>query len=562
MEKTESGFPFYCEKMENRQNTAMNRATPDTKGISGSVRVNSLTKTGLATMQRHELRQDAIASVRADPDGPPPLICNPLGADSLTDAYAEHVAGARVFGGSKTLNDPNRKVALHAFVQFPTDLPLTPDNEQRMLDEAVAFINRTHGGRAVFWARLDRDEKGKHGVDVFYAPRYEKVTARGTKREKRADWVSLTKFGKELAAERFGNRPLERLNEYGDREPVILKRTGQAATVAVDDPWHQGRALQDAWFEHLQGDMGLTWAVRGRKKASVGPDRVSPEEYKARAEREKAQAAVEVLHGKEAEIRKKTRKIGKNIGRRMASLNRRQKTMEARELAQTAQEEELNRRAVVMVEQEQRLQAKKSELDFRSQDFDFYRAEIEQTSRFMEAFASGEVIKVGPSPKYPEKLTFWRNRSLSDERKAELSAQWRTVPQPLRDGLQAISAERARVETALIEAEKARKDAERLETRMRESVNEAFTACVNGEISLSRKSLDAPWELKCSPDLLPERRQELQMLGRFGTLIVRILQSVFGMLDRQSVAMKDYAASLKKDDNDNYDLGWDNGPGM
>ena len=185
-----------------------------------------------------------------------------------------------------------------------------------------------------------------------------------------------------------------------------------------------------------------------------------------------------------------------------------------------------------------------------------------QASRFIQAFASGDVSKVGPSPKYPEKLTFWRNRSLSDERKAELSAQWRTVPQPLRDGLQAISAERARVETALIEAEKARKDAERLETRMRESVNEAFTACVNGELSLSRKSLDAPWELQCSPDLLPERRQELQMLGRFGTLIVRILQSVFGMLDRHHVAVKDYAASLKKDDNDNYDLGWDNGPGM
>jgi hypothetical protein len=185
-----------------------------------------------------------------------------------------------------------------------------------------------------------------------------------------------------------------------------------------------------------------------------------------------------------------------------------------------------------------------------------------QASRFIQAFASGDVIKVGPRPEDPEKLTFWRKNSLPDERKAELSAQWRTVPQPLRDGLHAISVERARVETARIEAEKARKDAERLETRMRESVNEAFTACVNGELILSRKTLDAPWELKYSPDLLPERRQELQMLGRFGALIVRILQSVFGMLDRQNVAMKDYAASLKKDDNDNYDLGWDNGPGM
>lgn len=553
MEKTESGFPFYCEKMENRQNTAMNRAIPDTKGISGSVRVNSLTKTGLATMQRHELRQDAIASVRVDPDGPPPLICNPLGATSLTEAYAEHVAGARVFGGSKTLNDPNRKVALHAFVQFPTDLPLTPDNEQRMLDEAVAFINRTHGGRAVFWARLDRDEKGKHGVDVFYAPRYEKVTARGTKREKRADWVSLTKFGKELAAERFGNRPLERLNEYGDRETVTLKRTGQAATVAVDDPWHQGRALQDAWFEHLQGKMGLTWAVRGRKKASVGPDRVSPEEYKARAEREKAQAAVESLHGKEAEIRKKSRKIGRNIGRRMASLNRRQKMMEARELAQTAQEEELNRRAVVMVEQEQRLRSKESELDFRSQDFDFYRAEIEQTSRFIEAFASGDVVKVLPWPEDPTKLAFQRKRTVSEERRAELVAQWRTMPQHLQESLHTISVERAR-------AESARKEAERAAEQTKKAISEGVQAFWKREITGARQDAAKEWHLAYDPSLPPPRRSALASIVEPVKALVAPIFSFLTTYMRQSrVNISEYAAARRDDD---LDIGWDNGPGM
>ncbi|MEJ5143688.1 hypothetical protein, partial [Gluconobacter albidus] len=62
-----------------------------------------------------------------------------------------------------------------------------------MLNEAVAFINASHGGRAVFRARLDRDEVGRHGVDVFYAPKYEKVTRRGKVVE---DWISLSKFGK------------------------------------------------------------------------------------------------------------------------------------------------------------------------------------------------------------------------------------------------------------------------------------------------------------------------------------------------------------------------------
>jgi hypothetical protein len=196
--------------------------------------------------------------------------------------------------------------------------------------------------------------------------------------------------------------------------------------------------------------------------------------------------------------------------------------------------------------------------------------QAEKIASFVAEFARGQdVTRVVNDPENPGKLAFTRPNALSEERKKELRVQWRAVPKPLRESLRTITTERARVKEAqikaekvLAEAEKARKDAERLETRMRESVNEAFTACVNGELILSRKTLDAPWELKYSPDLLPQRRQELQMLGRFGALIVRILQSVFGMLDRQNVAMKDYAASLKKDDNDNYDLGWDNGPGM
>ena len=107
------------------------------------------------------------------------------------------------------------KLARHAFVQFPTDIEITPATEEMMLREAVTFIEKTHGGQVVFRARLDRDERGKNGVDAFFAPRYSKTTAAGTQ-----DWISLTKFGKALARERLGQRQLETKNpETSDWAP-------------------------------------------------------------------------------------------------------------------------------------------------------------------------------------------------------------------------------------------------------------------------------------------------------------------------------------------------------
>ena len=136
------------------------------KGKSGSFRANSLTASDLSAMEAHELRLDhagTLRSIRKDTDGEPvpPLIYNPLRQNSLTQAHAAHVAGAKVNAGAG-------KVCRHAFVQFPTDLEITPETEQMMLDQATAFVNQTHGGNAVFWARLDRDEAGRHGVDVFF----------------------------------------------------------------------------------------------------------------------------------------------------------------------------------------------------------------------------------------------------------------------------------------------------------------------------------------------------------------------------------------------------------
>lgn len=256
------------------------------KGKSGSFRANSLSQSDLQAMENHELRLDhsgARRSIRKDTFGAaiPPLIYNPLRANTLTHAKDLHTAGAK-------MNKAAAKVARHAFIQFPTDLEVTAHTQQMMLDQAVAFVNQTHGGQAVFWARIDRDEAGQHGVDVFYAPKYEKATKRKTE-----VWVSLTKFGKERAVERFQQKPLEKRNhKTGEFEPV-KDANGNAIMVDCDSKYYQGRAFQDLWFEHLRNSVGLDWVQRGDKKIGRDADRLEVEEYKLLQEKKKISAELE-----------------------------------------------------------------------------------------------------------------------------------------------------------------------------------------------------------------------------------------------------------------------------
>lgn len=253
------------------------------KGKSGSVRVNSLTPSALSAMETHEKRLDQSSTFRVKRDTPP-LIYSPYGEGlSLQESFAAHNEGAK-------RNKAAGKIALHAFVQFPTEVPLTPENEQRMLNEAVAFINTSHGGRAVFRARLDRDEAGRHGVDVFYAPKYEKVTQRGKVVE---DWISLSKFGKEMALARFGERQKKAKNPKTGKFDLVVDADGQPVMERCDSPYFQGQALQDLWTAHLREKMGLEWVERGKKKVGRDPDRLEPEEYKLAEDQKKLEVALE-----------------------------------------------------------------------------------------------------------------------------------------------------------------------------------------------------------------------------------------------------------------------------
>lgn len=284
-------------------------------GQAGSFRANALGASQMSAAQTHEERLDQVAKLRVKRNTPPlvyspyssvsqgevPLSLHPKGEDtleqilamiaekdterhlSLIEAYDAHIEGARRNRGAG-------KLCLHAFIQFPTDIEITWETERLMLAQAVDFVNRHHGGMAVFHARLDRDEAGRHGVDVFYSPKYTKVTKRRSE-----IWVSLTKFGKEMAIKRFGQKPKEIKTDEEDPEtgkPVwktVLDASGDPVMVDCDSAYYQGQTLQDLFFEHLRDRMKLAWVQRGEKKIGREPDRVEVEEYKLKQERDRIQ---------------------------------------------------------------------------------------------------------------------------------------------------------------------------------------------------------------------------------------------------------------------------------
>jgi len=246
------------------------------KGLAGSVRVNSLDKEGTSAMESHELRLDYSGQRRSIEPQNEALFYRPYGDDlSISQSYEKHVDGAR-------RNASASKLLRHAFIQFPTSIEITPKSQDMMLREAVAFINKTHGGRAVFHGRLDRDEKGKHGVDVFFAPRYEKKTAKDV-----TDWVSLTKFGKERTRDRIGKKQEEKYNKKTKEWEPQFNEDGTDKMIWKDSAYFQGQVLQDEWFEHLRDVVGLDWVLRGEKKLGRDPDRLEPEEYGLQQDREK-----------------------------------------------------------------------------------------------------------------------------------------------------------------------------------------------------------------------------------------------------------------------------------
>jgi hypothetical protein len=239
-------------------------------------------------MEAHGKRQDAISQHRAI-NRRRPLVYRTL---DLRAAYEHHVDGAKMNAGAT-------KPVLHMMVQYPDmsgpDAP-APFREaknmrarqQLMLDQAVKFANESHGGNAVFSGHVDRDEKGQWTVDLFLAPRYEKITKTG---KSSGEWISATKFGKELA---------EKHQDY-------IRSRHKDAKGKLTGPRHVGIALQAEFREFFERENGV--ALVFTEKDHHEPDRLEPEAFavakmKAEAVEAEARAREAARLAREAEARR------------------------------------------------------------------------------------------------------------------------------------------------------------------------------------------------------------------------------------------------------------------
>lgn len=235
----------------------------DAIGIAGAVRIQQLKLADLTRAERHGKRLDRSSKSRAIYKNAPPLTTTGL---NLRERFQEHVDSVFI---------PKAKAkAMHVIVQLPKDL-VDGENAEHMLKHARAFVEGVFGKESIFGDRVDRDEKGRHVVDLFVAPIYIKKTKHT---EKRA--VSMSRDLKALAT------------KYGRKTNV----------------YETGRALQDALFDYLRNDMKLIGVQRGSSKLVPGPDWKSAEQLRDNELKEKeARIEIDLVRaekaGNEAEAR-------------------------------------------------------------------------------------------------------------------------------------------------------------------------------------------------------------------------------------------------------------------
>lgn len=223
-------------------------------GISGSIRVVCLTGAELTAAEKHGKRLDTTSQARAISHDPP---VTSTGLE-LRQLYKQHVSDAFVH--------KSKNLAKHIIVQFPKDL-VDGEDAEYMLRHARQIVEGIFGDQAIFADRVDRDEKGRHIVDVFVAPKYIKTTKHTSRLA-----VTLTRHEEELA-EKHGRK---------------------------NSPYGRGRAAQDELFEYFRDVMKLPDVQRGNPKTNPGPDWLHAEELRE-AELEEKEAALKVLEKRTAQ---------------------------------------------------------------------------------------------------------------------------------------------------------------------------------------------------------------------------------------------------------------------
>lgn len=255
--------------------------------MKAAVRCESLDLAGLARAEKHGKREDWIGNQRRIKDRSP-LIAGGL---DLVNRYKKHVEGA-------SLNKGAKKPALHFIVRFPPEV-LTDDGpspyvkldrdgrERLMVKQAVQFIQDTHGGQAVFAARLDRDEAGETVVDIFACPKYLKES-KSARREPKV-WTSATRFGEELARKH--------------QEHIRARMKDAKTSKAITSPRAVGMALQEEFAQFFEHKNGVKLDPR-KLKDSRTKDRLEVEEWRLRQmETEAAEAEATRIHAEAEAVR-------------------------------------------------------------------------------------------------------------------------------------------------------------------------------------------------------------------------------------------------------------------
>jgi hypothetical protein len=266
----------------------------------GSVRCAAINMAGLLAQERHGKRLDRSSQRRKVRDAIPGVY-NTL---DLCDAYERHMEGVKQNAGAT-------KPILHFLVRFPPELlgegapegwaSLTPiKRQERMLRQAIEFINATHGGRAVFAARIDRDEEGETICDVFAAPVYEKRTKRTKPDEAGAMWASATKYGRALAEK---------------HQDEIRRRHPDARPGDLTGPRQVGIALQSEFAEFFERKNGVPLTPK-KEKIVRRSDRVEVEAWR------EIEAARAVLAADAAAIERRSDVQGRWDARRGARIER------------------------------------------------------------------------------------------------------------------------------------------------------------------------------------------------------------------------------------------------
>lgn len=274
--KRQSEFCLFADLAETGKNE---QETPMSE-MKAAVRCHALDMAGLAAQEAHGKRMDRISRKRKVRDVPPIV----AGGLNLRELYDAHIDGVKQ-------NRASKKPVLQFLVRFPPELldgePIgrfagnKADRQKMMLRQAVKFIQETHGGSAVFAARIDRDEAGETIVDVFATPRYEKRTKRTRADRPGPVWASATKFGKELA----------------ERHQAEIRRRHPEAKGSLTGPRAVGIALQSEFASFFERVNGVPLAPKVEKEAGAR-DRLETEAYKEiQEQREKLRRAMHQLTG-------------------------------------------------------------------------------------------------------------------------------------------------------------------------------------------------------------------------------------------------------------------------